>query len=81
MLCVWHTIDVMAPPTEVGAFDEEERNGSSDDHADKDRESNNFENEINCQAVATKVYARKKHQRGKQTKQKASNVYKVSNVG
>jgi len=42
MLCVWHTIDVLAPPTEVGAFDEEEREGSSDDHAEEEGKSYNF---------------------------------------
>ena len=61
MLCVWHTIDVLAPPTEIRAFDEEERDGRSDDHTEEEGKSYNFERYINCQALATKVYAGKKH--------------------
>ena len=61
MRCVWRTIDVVAPPTEVGAFDDEERDGSCDDHADKEGRSYNFKRQIKCQAIATKVYVGKKH--------------------
>ena len=42
MLCVRHTIDVLAPPTEVRTFDEEERDGRSDDHTGKKGKSYNF---------------------------------------
>ena len=61
MLRVWHTIDVLAPPTEVRTFDEEERDGHSDDHTEEEGKSNKFKRKINCQALATKVYAGKKH--------------------
>jgi len=80
MLCVWHTIDVIAPTTKVRAFDEEEGEESSDDHEDKEGKSYNFEACIKSQALATKVYVGKKHYGGNQTEEKASNVYKVSNV-
>lgn len=61
MLCVWHTIDELAPTTKVRAFDEEEGEGSSDDHEDKEGKSYNFEACIKSQALATKVYVGKKH--------------------